>query len=413
MANLIQTVMSALTPGAMAKLADVLGEPSTSVSTGFGAAVPALLAGSLQRSASPAGARSLLEQVSQATVAGNPLDRLGELANDDGARNAYISQGQGMASSLLGGEAGSVASAVASHADIGVGSASKLLALAAPLVLGAIGRAAGPAPTPDGIKSLLSSQRTGILSALPAGLGSLFGLVAPAGAAFNRTAASADTYAANAVSSGGDTVRAAPGLGRFMPWIAVAAVLVALLFVMRNCNAERAPVGPAAIPPVVQAPVTPPVTAAPSIPTVALTLPGGEIINVRQGSTGFGLANFLASPAPAPRVFVFDNLNFDAASRAVTSESQPTVAAIAAILKAYPNANVQVVGYTDNQGDPAANKTLSEQRAATVKAELVRSGVAADHIEAGGMGEANPVADNATEAGRSANRRTELVVVKK
>jgi outer membrane protein OmpA-like peptidoglycan-associated protein len=118
---------------------------------------------------------------------------------------------------------------------------------------------------------------------------------------------------------------------------------------------------------------------------------------VPEGSIGYTVAKFLESNAPAPKTFIFDNLNYDTASNALTPESQPTVAALTAILKAYPNVQGRVVGYTDNQGDPAANKTLSDARATTVKNALVAGGIAAGRIETAGMGEANPVADNATK----------------
>ncbi|HEY9234829.1 MAG TPA: OmpA family protein, partial [Phenylobacterium sp.] len=159
------------------------------------------------------------------------------------------------------------------------------------------------------------------------------------------------------------------------------------------------------------APVTPPPAA--TVAPQTLTLPGGATISVAPGSIGYGVATFLASNEPAPKTFVFDNLNYDTASNALTPESRPTVETLAAILKAYPNVQARVVGYTDNQGDPAANKTLSDARAATVKREMVALGIAADRIETAGMGEADPVADNATEEGRAKNRRTELVIVRK
>ena len=418
MANLIQTVMSAFTPNVMTRLADLMGESPSAVTSGLGAATPALLAGALQRGATPAGARSLLDQVNQATAGGNPLDELGSVATDETARAAYLSHGQGLASSLLGGEATSVTSAIASHAGVGLGTASKLLGLAAPLVLGAIGRLAGPSPTPGGLQTLLSGQRASVLGALPPGLGSLFGLGASAGAmgsAASRGATAAESYAANAVSHGASATAAVArtaesGFGRFAPWIVAALVLGGLLFAMRNCSAQRKEVTPPAI---TTPTVTAPVATTPAAPTVTLNLPGGEAIHVPQGSIGFDLANFLASPAPAPKTFVFDNLNYDTASDALTPASQPTVAAITSILKAYPNANVKVVGYTDNRGDAGANKTLSEQRAATVKSQLVAGGVPAERIDASGMGEANPIADNGTDAGRAANRRTELVVARK
>lgn len=407
MANLIQTVMSAFTPNVTTRLADAMGESPSALTSGLGAATPALLAGVLQRGATPAGARTLLDQVKQTVASGNPLDELGAVAADETARTAYLSKGQSLSSSLLGGEGNAVTSAIASHAGIGMGSATKLLGLAAPLVMGAIARLAGPSPTASGLQTLLNGQRASILGALPPGLGSLFGLGASTA---TRGAASAETYAAHAVASGPAATTATaraeePGIGRFLPWVVAALVLVGLLFAMRNCAAQRKEVTPPA--------VTAPVVATPAVPNVAVALPGGGSINVPQGSIGFSLANFLGSSAPAPKTFIFDNLNYDTASHALTAESQPTVAAITAILKAYPNAAVRVVGYTDNQGGTAANKLLSEQRAATVKSQLVAGGVAADRIESSGMGEANPIADNGADAGRATNRRTELVVIKK
>jgi outer membrane protein OmpA-like peptidoglycan-associated protein len=392
-----------------------MGESPSALTSGLGAGVPALLAGALQRSATPSGARSLLDQVNQTVANGNPLDDLSAIAGDESARAAFFSHGQSLASSLLGGEGNAVTSAIASHAGLGMGSASKILGLAAPLVLGAIARLAGPAPTASGLQTLLSGQRPSILGALPAGLGTLFGL----GAAPRAGATAAESYAAHAVSSGATATAGAArtaetagaGMGRFLPWIIAALVLVGLLFAMRNCAAQRTAVEPTTT---ATAPaVTAPTVATPAAPNVSVNLPSGGSINVPQGSIGFNLANYLASNAAAPKTFTFDNLNYDTASSALTPASQPTVTAITSILKAYPNAIVKVVGYTDNQGAPASNQALSQRRAATVRSQLVTGGVPADHVEASGMGEQNPVGDNSTDAGRAANRRTELVVMKK
>ena len=68
-----------------------------------------------------------------------------------------------------------------------------------------------------------------------------------------------------------------------------------------------------------------------------------------------------------------------------------------------------IEGYADSRGDDKYNLYLSERRAESVKAYLVKKGFAATRLEAAGLGEANPVASNDTRAGRSKNRR---VVIK-
>jgi OmpA-OmpF porin, OOP family len=71
---------------------------------------------------------------------------------------------------------------------------------------------------------------------------------------------------------------------------------------------------------------------------------------------------------------------------------------------------VQIVGHTDSTGSPDYNQKLSEQRAATVKDFLVKNGVDPSKITILGMGERNPIADNATKEGRAKNRRVDIMV---
>jgi outer membrane protein OmpA-like peptidoglycan-associated protein len=71
---------------------------------------------------------------------------------------------------------------------------------------------------------------------------------------------------------------------------------------------------------------------------------------------------------------------------------------------------VQVEGYTDSVGGDEYNQTLSENRARAVKDFLVTQGVQPDNISSQGFGKNNPVADNASSAGRQLNRRVNMVV---
>lgn len=69
-----------------------------------------------------------------------------------------------------------------------------------------------------------------------------------------------------------------------------------------------------------------------------------------------------------------------------------------------------VYGHTDNSGSDEVNVPLSAKRAGAVKAYLVKKGLKALQVEAKGFGSAKPLADNSTEAGKSKNRRVEIVL---
>lgn len=77
----------------------------------------------------------------------------------------------------------------------------------------------------------------------------------------------------------------------------------------------------------------------------------------------------------------------------------------------YATSQVRVMGFADSRGDKGYNKELSEKRAEAVKNYLVANGgIAATRVSVEPMGEAQPVASNATPAGRQENRRVEIAV---
>ena len=69
-----------------------------------------------------------------------------------------------------------------------------------------------------------------------------------------------------------------------------------------------------------------------------------------------------------------------------------------------------VEGHTDSTGSAEYNQQLSERRAATVKAAMVAGGLPEAAVRPMGLGETDPIADNATEEGRAENRRVVIVV---
>ena len=83
----------------------------------------------------------------------------------------------------------------------------------------------------------------------------------------------------------------------------------------------------------------------------------------------------------------------------------------ASIAKRYAGKDVQVQGFADSRGDKSYNRELSQQRAEAVKNYLVTTDkLPADHLSTEAFGESQPVASNATPAGRQENRRVEIAV---
>ncbi len=101
-------------------------------------------------------------------------------------------------------------------------------------------------------------------------------------------------------------------------------------------------------------------------------------------------------------------INFPTGSAEVPTMSRSLLQQAATPFKRLPaNTVVEISGYTDNTGDPAANLQLSQHRADAVKNVLVQSGVNPSMLMAKGYGSANPIASNDTADGRFQNRRIE------
>ena len=81
-----------------------------------------------------------------------------------------------------------------------------------------------------------------------------------------------------------------------------------------------------------------------------------------------------------------------------------------ALMQVRPSTTISIVGHTDSIGDDESNLRLSQARAESVRDWFVDNGIDADRLQAAGLGESQPVADNDTEEGRRANRRIEFVV---
>ena len=109
------------------------------------------------------------------------------------------------------------------------------------------------------------------------------------------------------------------------------------------------------------------------------------------------------------RVAVY-GIYFDTDSYTIKPESEPTLKAIAELLKSKSELNLWIVGHTDFTGDFNHNMKLSENRAQAVVDALVKDyGISAKRLIAKGVGPLSPVSSNKTDEGKQLNRRVELV----
>ena len=93
----------------------------------------------------------------------------------------------------------------------------------------------------------------------------------------------------------------------------------------------------------------------------------------------------------------------------MNAESRVVLDKIANSILANPTVDkVTVTGYTDDRGAAAYNKGLSERRAKSVADYLVGKSLDSNMVSSNGLGEDNPIASNATAAGRRDNRRVEI-----
>ena len=102
------------------------------------------------------------------------------------------------------------------------------------------------------------------------------------------------------------------------------------------------------------------------------------------------------------------NVNFNSGSAVLTAASSSEISRIASTIDCGSGVN-RIVGHTDSQGSETANATLSRNRAKAVYNALIGAGVDAGCLTYDGAGESSPIADNSTSAGRSTNRRVELI----
>ncbi len=108
---------------------------------------------------------------------------------------------------------------------------------------------------------------------------------------------------------------------------------------------------------------------------------------------------------------VLANVNFASTSHDLSPEAKSILNIVIKTIRDHGYTNVFLTGYTDNEGDKTGfdNSTLSNQRSQAVQ-DYLQPKLPDANFNISYKGSANPIGDNKTEAGRAANRRTEVSV---
>ena len=430
MATLLDSLTSLATP-AVSRIAHRLGESDVAVARGLQTSVASVLGGMLTKSADVSGIHRVFDLITSRDNASGPVDDVTSLLGGKSTPSASAI-GASLLSTLFGNRVGSIGELVARTAGFkNPASGASLLSVAAPLVLGYLGKRVRDSTLNLGsLTSQLAGERDIILAAAPAGLSSLVDM-SPSGARPvhlepPRPMAERDRGAyAGAISSEARSNR------WLWPLLALAALLLIWFTTIRGRGAADAGTVDSAVATGSVSLDTAAARAGTAVPTATAAasdvasalgafgkkpLPGGVELTIPERGIESNLIEFITDdsrPVNDTTWFNFDRLNFATASATILPESEEQLNNIAAVLTAYPAVNVKLGGYTDNSGDPAANRKLSQRRADAVRRALVGKGIAANRMAAEGYGSDHPVGDNTTEAGRAQNRRIALRVTKK
>jgi outer membrane protein OmpA-like peptidoglycan-associated protein len=416
---MLDSLRELASPAILSILTRQTNEPESAIARGFGAAIPAMAATIANRSDDHNFMKELTDLATSAATDSDPLKGVSRIASSTTGIDTTTPTG-GFLSNLFGHNLSGMVDSIANYAGVRGSSAASILSVCAPLVLGYIGRLMRSENlTTAGLADRLRGQRNQLASAVPLGFEMPEFFHAP-----YRAARTAVDESARRIHGEAETSWTVPvvallclfGLGGLIWW----ANHKPMVEQSRVETSEPA-TQPMARPAQPIEPVKPVgTTGLTSVGTPDATgmmpgkftrsLPGNVIITIPFGGAEDRLYNYLSSPGSGAMVINFDRIKFDSGSAMLSSEARDQIDNVATILRAYPNAHVTVVGYTDNTGAASANMALSKARADSVAGRLTADGVASERVHPEGMSSEKPVGDNATDAGRGENRHVALEV---
>lgn len=111
------------------------------------------------------------------------------------------------------------------------------------------------------------------------------------------------------------------------------------------------------------------------------------------------------------KVLFPDNIVYKKGDIYPSEEYVEPIQKFSGLLSKYKNTNILISGHTDSRGDSKKNLELSKERANIIKTVIIQQGISGRRLEAWGLGDKAPIADNSTDEGRMKNRRVEFVIL--
>ena len=428
--NIMDAVKGYLTPDLISKASSFMGESDSGLSKALTGIVPTVLSGFVSKATSGGnGANDILDIVKNAHSSG-AAGGLGNFLSDGGG---MLNKGLSLVQGLFGDKLSGIMSSIASFAGIKTSSAGSLFSMAGPLIAGVLGKHVSDNNlNASSLGSFLGSQKASILNMLPAGLSGITGLLG-----LSKVGDTIKSGAKEATHYANETIDTAKRGTNWLMWLLLLALAALALwyFMGKGCKKEES---------VTVTPPTEDTTSIKPVETVVNAVKGGldslgnyvynvgneteikladgTMLKVGENSTEAKLFKMLSDASwsidtvdKTKNWVVLDRVYFETGKSVLTAASQAQVKNIALILKNFPKGSIKLGGYTDNTGDAAINKKISDGRAKKVSQELVKMGAGAKQVtEAVGYGPEFPVcAANDTPDCKAQNRRVDLKVASK
>lgn len=415
--------------GDLAKSASgFLGENESTTKGVLETVAPSILGSLVQKGSTESGASSILDLLKNNSFDSDLLGNVSSLATGGESKfSGLLNMGGPIIKMLFGDKLGSIVDWISSNKGMKSSSVTSLFSFVAPFLMGLIGKQVKSQNLGvSGLMSLLGGQSSFIKSLLPSGLSNVMNFSAPS----VNTKVESTSY---------ETKKS--GFGKFWPWLLLLLALLLLWFALKGCNGCKKDQMANEVTTAIDSTASAVTDAVDSLSTattnavkgsldaagnwvrdlgkeISLVLPDKTELKVGENSVENRLVEFIKAGKNDTATlkntwFTFDRLYFETGKSTLTAESQNQLKNVAAIMKAFPNVNIKLGGYTDADGDETKNMKLSDSRAKSAKFELQKLGVNSSRMTSEGYGEQYPVcAANDTPECKAQNRRIDIRVTK-